>query len=820
MFHKIFLFMLIAFIVVVFSISYFIAKEQISGVEKNVVRKHKIIGGFLSKEIEVGYFESHWPFESLKKLSEYEGFLFWWIVNNEGVIHLADQASFMRTLAKDYFPEIALMQEQFISMNMDENRGIFFKPLSTGTKKWSFWYGFSLDEISARKREIIILIMSISMSFLLIVSTTLFFGIKYFIKPIKSLTVGASIIGGGDLTHRVKLESQDELGVLAHSFNKMADDLLKSYTALQESEGKFRELAELLPQPVFEIDVNGNFKYSNQSGLETFGYTRDDLEKGVNALQVFIPEERERVQQNIQKRLTGEDIDDHEYTGLKRDGSTFPILIYSAPITREGKAIGIRGIALDITERIVAEEALRESEEKYRRLFENASIGIGIANEKGEIIAFNDAMLKPGGYRREDILKINNIAELYYDPKERSKVLTIAQKQGFVDEIDMQFKRKDGTPYDAVLSLRPVQIKGKPCWQAIVQDISERKKVREALRKSEEQQRAIFKAAQDVSFIITDAKDPESFVLEFSPGAEKVFGYKRSEIVGKPVSILHLCEDVEKFPEAHQRMREGKTAFGGEATLVRKSGERFPALFTTYPLFDESGYMFAALCVSIDISERKLMELQLQESLKEKEILLREIHHRVKNNMQIISSLLELQSKHIKDKQEAELFKDSKDRIASMSLIHELLYQSEKLSNIDFGGYIQQLVYNLHRSFGLDVGKIKVNIKAKDVFIGIDVAIPLGLIINELVSNSFKYAFPAGQEGTISIKLKLADDDTVELIIGDNGIGIPESLDFRHSDTLGLQLVTNLTEHQLGGKIEIRSNGGTEFRIRFKVKRT
>ncbi|MBM9520968.1 HAMP domain-containing protein [Desulforhopalus vacuolatus] len=203
-------------------------------------------------------------------------------------------------------------------------------------------------------------------------------------------------------------------------------------------------------------------------------------------------------------------------------------------------------------------------------------------------------------------------------------------------------------------------------------------------------------------------------------------------------------------------------------------------------------------------------------SLNEKDSLLKEIHHRVKNNLQIISSLLKIQANQTKDVQAAALFKDSRERITSMALIHEQLYQSKNLSNIDFGIYVRNLVDSLMQSYSRKSRRIRADIESNSVFLAIDVAIPCGLIINELVSNSLKYAFPTAQEGVISITTRFDNKNEIEMVIGDDGIGIPEDLDFRNTKTFGLQLITGLVEHQLAGEIEINRNIGTEFRIRFK----
>lgn len=216
-----------------------------------------------------------------------------------------------------------------------------------------------------------------------------------------------------------------------------------------------------------------------------------------------------------------------------------------------------------------------------------------------------------------------------------------------------------------------------------------------------------------------------------------------------------------------------------------------------------------------ELAERKKAEAQLKISLREKESLLKEIHHRVKNNLQVISSVLRLQSDYVKDAQVLELFKDSQNRIRSMALIHEKLYQSSDLSRINLSEYLTELTGNLMRSYTSGAVPIRLKITSGDVWLNIDTAIPCGLIINELVSNSLKHAFPRPQEtNEIEIEIQQTDAEQFTLTVRDNGIGFPETLDFRNTESLGLELVCIFTE-QLGGRIELDRSNGTAFTLTF-----
>lgn len=253
-----------------------------------------------------------------------------------------------------------------------------------------------------------------------------------------------------------------------------------------------------------------------------------------------------------------------------------------------------------------------------------------------------------------------------------------------------------------------------------------------------------------------------------------------------------------------------------EKEYFRKDGTRISVELLMHRKLDADGNLEYVYGFITDITERKQAETQIKSSLKEKEVLLREIHHRVKNNLQVISSLLLLQSKHISGKKNLELFKESQNRVKSMALIHEKLYQSQDLASINFKEYLNTLIIGLFRSYQAQSGHVELKLEVGDISLGVDSAIPCGLIINELVSNSLKYAFPNGREGVISVVLRSLNKKDVELVVSDNGVGIPEDLDFRNTKSLGLHLVTILAEDQLEGEIKLSRDKGTEFQIKLR----
>jgi PAS domain S-box-containing protein len=249
--------------------------------------------------------------------------------------------------------------------------------------------------------------------------------------------------------------------------------------ALRESENKYRELADLLPQTVFEIDERGNFTFANRYGFESSGYTQEDLDKGLNALQLFIPEDRERVAQNIRKILAGERSQGYEYTALRKDGSTFPVLIYSSPIIRDNKPVGLRGVAIDMTERKKMEKALQESEEKYRGLFENASDAIFIADTKTDrILDANRQAERLLGRTRDEIIDMHQ-SELHI-PRHAEYSQDRFRRQGQkgrVLALQAEVVRKNGSVVPVFISSSVISIRGEEVIQALLRDVTEEKRI-------------------------------------------------------------------------------------------------------------------------------------------------------------------------------------------------------------------------------------------------------------------------------------------------------------------------------------------------------
>ena len=349
----------------------------------------------------------------------------------------------------------------------------------------------------------------------------------------------------------------------------------------------------------------------------------------------------------------------------------------------------------------------------------------------------------------------------------------------------------------------------------VLRDITEHKRAEELLHESEEKFRTIFENASDEIIYL----DRNGTILDVNRKVEDIFGYTREELIGRNFVEFTFFgeEDTAKMADKFRGLINGNITLSEpliELELRHRNGSTIFVEVSTR-IISTDHRTEGILGILRDVTERKRSEEKIKASLKEKEVLLREIHHRVKNNMQVVSSLLNLQSLYMKDTSYAEMLRESQNRIRTMSLIHENLYQSEDLSNINFSEYICTLVYGLAHSYREGTQQVDLTFDIDNVNLGVDAAIPCGLIINELVTNSLKHAFPHGKRGEIAVSCH-STGGALEFTVRDNGVGIPEGVDFKNSGSLGLHLVTILAEDQLNGRITLSRKRGTEFCITFK----
>jgi PAS domain S-box-containing protein len=472
-------------------------------------------------------------------------------------------------------------------------------------------------------------------------------------------------------------------------------------------------------------------------------------------------------------------------------------------------------------------ERTAELEEAYESLLEN-EIRLNEAQRIAHIGSWGRNLVTDELYWSDEMYRIFRVDPLrfgatfdaflsYVHPDDRDDVVNAVKETTYGKPFDIEYRIIPGDGEERIVYMQgeaifdekntPIRLRG------AVQDITEHKKSEENIKILAN----IVESSNDAIGTIS----LDGIITSWNKGAELGYGYSTEEILGKPISILaqsHLMDETKRLSEL---VKQGQKIRNYETIRLRKDGKIIYISYSLSPVFDVHGKLTATSFISRDITKRKEAEEALAkiESARKKEI-----HHRIKNNLQVISSLLDLQAEKfknrecIKDLEVLEAFRESQDRVISMAFIHEELYKGGGFDTLNFSSYIEELVENLFMTYRLGNVDISLDLNlGKNIFFDMDTAVPLGMIVNELVSNSFKHAFISRDKGEIQIILHREEgSDTFILIVADNGVGIPKDLNIEEVDSLGLHLVTTLVD-QLDGELELNRNKGTEFTIRFTI---
>lgn len=475
-----------------------------------------------------------------------------------------------------------------------------------------------------------------------------------------------------------------------------------------------------------------------------------------------------------------------------------------------------QSLTLEVDERRQIEKSLRQSEEHFRLIVEHLRSVFWISNPREACLLYVSPTYEAIWGR--------SIADLYANfdewiqaihPEDQERV-----QQAFLTQV------LEGTYNE---EYRVIQPDGKVIWVrdrgfpiileparecrvvGIAEDITHSKQAEEALRLSEER----FRVVLNNSPVTVFNQDRE---LRYTWIYNPKVGLDQAAIVGlTDFDLFPNSEDNQQLITVKQQVLDTGVGTRQEVS-VSLSPQEGSHIFDLRiePLHDRGGEVIGITCVAFDISDRKQIEAHLTAALAEKEVLLKEIHHRVKNNLQVISSLLHLQAQTLQDPSLKEIFRECQNRVESMSLIHKTLYNSMNLGQINLADYIRNLASHLLASYQIRPSQIQLQTELQGIGLNLDQAIPCGLIINELVSNALKYAFPDGRSGEIGIRLQAMQlENWVELVIWDDGIGLPANTDWQSAQTLGLSLVRDLVLQQLEGQILHTSQQGTCFQIQF-----
>jgi len=586
---------------------------------------------------------------------------------------------------------------------------------------------------------------------------------------------------------------------------------------IKMGEERFQNLFGQTADALFLHDSQGKILDLNRAAFQTLGYTFEELLNGniSTFAEGFSPERLEK--------LTGDlkigEAATFEGTHRRKNGTSYPVSVRIV-IFDSGKNKLYLATTRDISEIKRTEKNLQESESRYRRLFENNPLPMYIYDmETLKILEVNETFVSRYGYTRDEIL---NVTIRDIRPKEEFARLVPHIRDlepGMLYTGVWKHLRTDGTVIDVDITSTDFPYQNKRARLVLCNDVTEKLRVEEELRESESRYRRLFEDNPMPMMIF----EPDTLrFLAVNEAAEIHYGWTRHEFLSMTIKDIRPPEDVQAAVDYIHEMDQGLDKVG-VWKHQKKDGSIIHVDITSHSLTYRGKSAQLALCH--DVTERIMGEEEIRKneeriksSLKEKEILLKEVHHRVKNNLQVISGLLNLQARHITDPGAKEVYKESQNRVITMGLIHEELYQSKDLAQVDFAAYIQNLSSNLFASYGKEHSNVDLVIDAAHIEMIVDTAIPCGLIVNELISNSLKHAFPTEKEGEVRVNFHSMGDGVYRLSVADSGVGLPVGFDFRRSKSLGLQLVTVMTE-LLGGTIELNQDGGTTFTITFREYR-
>lgn len=586
-------------------------------------------------------------------------------------------------------------------------------------------------------------------------------------------------------------------------------DRVRIEQELRAANARFESLLEALPDVIYFKDLEGRNLIINRAMEELAGLSRDKI-IGKKDEEIFPPELALQCKQS-----------DFEVLKQKK-----PLKFYESLIDKNGREryfenikspvfdqadnlIGIVGISRNITELKQAEDRLKESERSFRSLFENSTLGLYRTTPDGRILLANPTLIRMLGYESFEELANRILGKDDFEPHyPRKMFLERIKREGEIRGLEAAWRKKDGSFIYVRESARAIKDEtGKILYfEGTVEDITEKKEAELKLAAQQELFQTVLDSAKDIIFIL----DKDYRILLFNRMVERYFGVSPEEVTGRNMADFYPAEDWPAARDRFDRVLKGEIV--REDVNLHYKDKKMILGVTEVPLRNKEGEIYGLCGIARDVSGRVEMERALESSVQEKEALLREIHHRVKNNMQIISSLLNLQAYHVKNPELTAIIRDCQARIRSMAMIHEHLYKSTNLARINFADYLDRLfvhLYNVHRQ---SQQKITLETELEPVELDIGTAIPLGLMASEIISNSFKHAFPGDRTGTVKIILKNLEPSGFKLEISDDGVGLSDSFSLERSQTFGMQLV-DLLRDQLGARLDLDRASGTRFTI-------
>jgi PAS domain S-box-containing protein len=584
------------------------------------------------------------------------------------------------------------------------------------------------------------------------------------------------------------LERTAELQETNEKLQTEIADRKRAEEALRNSEVMYRAMYDDNPSMYFTLDAGGTVLSVNKFGMEQLGYTAEEL-VGHSVLRVFYEDDQKSVLESLNECLQNFGrIFQWEFRKVRKEGSVLWVREAARAVKNNQGHTVVLIVCEDITERKRTEETIRESLDQLSKKNRYETIISTVTRSVHQSISLQSVLENAVQALRRNIHRADYTGIYIVEGEEAVLKAHTGIPDWFVETAGR-------IPYLKGFTWKTIR-EGRPIYCA-----------------DTDQDEFIGSAGRKIGI-----KSYVSMQIRFEGKTVGTLNIASMQKNAFDKEELNLLEIVAHQIEVAINNAQKADALRQSEDALRKANEELEIKVVKRT----SELSSANEALQAEVTERRRAEKQIKEQLEEKEVLLKEIHHRVKNNLQVISSLLSLQSRYISDNEVVDIFRESQNRIDSMALVHEKLYQSKDMARVDFAEYVLNLTSFLLSSYKVNSKGIILNFNVDNVFLGVDTAIPCGLIINELVSNSLKHGFPSfgthteevTERGEVRIDLYSDNDNRFSLVISDNGIGFPQDLDFRNTKSLGLQLVCTLT-NQLNGAIELNRDGGTKFIITF-----
>lgn len=624
-----------------------------------------------------------------------------------------------------------------------------------------------------------------------------------------------------NVSYEKKLQAQTLKTELAEQSNKKLINVIKDR---DDKQAKLNTIFNTSTHIIWTVDKNFKLSSFNQNYyIQIFDFYNKILEIGIDYKKLYksISNKSDYIYwiSKFESAFKGENIVFETKKLLDNGDYIYREIFLNPTIDENGNVSEIVAISHNITERKINEIKAQEKSAKLSAIFESSAHLIWTVDNEFNLTECNSNFIKTfrDNHNVIPIFKKPIHIVLPKDKQQTYKSYWYDLYSKVLKGNSLKFERTQfslkGEFTIKEIYLNPIRNANNEIIEiaCLAHDITENKIFEKQILEQSAKLKAIFESGDQLMWTITKDKVIRSFNQNYSNSVFDLYGYYPE--IGKTMRSEKTTKYHPYWDDKYEQAFNGrKVEFISERKTLK--GETIIRQMILNPIKDAFNNVIEVSGIGFDITENKKNEEKVSQSLKEKEILLKEVHHRVKNNMQVISSILNLQSSYVKDEYALSLLKECQNRIKSMAYIHESLYQTKNFEGVNFSEYISTLSKNLVHTYSVNTKNVKLVLNLADLFLNLDLSIPCGLIINEIISNSLKYAFPSKKGGIIFVNLTVKNK-SVNIEIGDNGIGIPSHIDIKQTQTLGLQLVDTLIE-QIDGSLKLERTNGTKFIIKFK----